>query len=71
MESGGLTTILMETEPMQPEELILILRYLEKQGFRPRVLTEDPLVLALDLPELEPEGAIYSQPSGNSGKKTA
>ncbi len=69
MESGGLTTILMEIEPLTPEELVLILRHLVSQGFKVRLLTENPLVIQLDLPE--PEGAIYSQPSGNSQEKTA
>lgn len=46
-------TIVMEVvESVSPEELTLILNHLRNQGFPARVLTLEPLVVAIDLPDL-------------------
>lgn len=36
--------------PMSPEELVVVVRHLQNQGFRVGVESADPLVLQLTLP---------------------
>lgn len=43
----------MELTEMTPEEVNLILRHLRDQGYPARILTWEPLLIGIDLPELE------------------
>lgn len=47
-----MTTVVMEVESVNPEELILILRHLRDQGYPAQVLTLEPLVIAIDLEDI-------------------
>jgi hypothetical protein len=48
-------TVLMEVEAVSLEELTLILNHLRKQGFPARVLSWEPMVIAIDLQDLDQE----------------
>jgi hypothetical protein len=48
--SGGEPIVLMTEGEVSPEETVLVVRHLEKQGFAVEVSSLDPLVLQLTCP---------------------